>query len=75
MKKLEEFKPGDKVCYQPEYWKEQGRFENGIVKEFLNKYNEIRVVYHCGEDWENYQNYTGALTPIKDLKRGWKSVN
>ena len=72
MKQLKEFAPGNKVCYQPQHWKEHGRFENGIVKEFINKYNEIRVVYHCGGDWENYKEYTGALTPIKDLKQGWQ---
>jgi len=72
MRRLKEFAPGDKVCYQPDHWKEQGRFENGIVKEFIGEHNEIRVVYHCGGDWDNYKNYTGALTPVKHLKLGWK---
>lgn len=72
MKQLKEFAPGDKVCYQPENWKQHGRFENGVVKEFINEYNEIRVVYHCGGDWDNYKEYTGALIPVKHLTRGWK---
>lgn len=72
MIQIKEFAPGDKVCYQPEHWKEQGKFENGIVKEFINDHNEVRVVYNCGDDWNNYHRYTGALTHIRDLKRGWK---
>ena len=59
---------GDKVHYQPDYY--GNKFENGIVKEIVSE-NYIRVVYNCGGDWDNYMNYTSALTYIKELKIGW----
>lgn len=58
-------KEGDKVHYCPEY----GKKENGIVKELRD--NGAFVVYHCAGQWDNYRNYTGALTDYKDLKTGW----
>lgn len=66
---------GDKVHYQPAHYGED-QFENGIVKEVPGEDNycpegSARVVYNCGQDWENYQNYTSALTNGRDLKRGW----
>jgi hypothetical protein len=64
---LEKLKVGDKVHYQPDYTDKQ---ENGIVKEIRGSY--IFVVYHCDENWEEYQKYTAALTGIKHLKLGWK---
>lgn len=64
---------GDKVCYQPLHYKKDGRYENGMVKEIPNHTNtSIRVVYNCCGDWDNYKNYTSALTDINDLTLGWK---
>ena len=60
---------GDKVHYQPEHY---DIAENGIVKEITTVNSHVRVVYHCGGDWDNYQDYTGALTRVDDLKEGWK---
>lgn len=77
---LEEVCVGDKVYYQPEHYKPD-LYENGIVKEipegasnFKNSilYNRVRVVYHCANDWEHYQDYTSALTNLEDLNKGWK---
>ncbi len=66
-----EFKVGDRVHYQQEFAGDH--WENGIVKEIPEHTPDaIRVVYNCGDDWENYQNYTSALTNLTDLKRGWK---
>lgn len=66
---------GAAVCYQPSYMP-LDKFENGIVKEIPTDSSDcVRVVYHCGEDWENYKNYTGALTNIRDLELGWKYNN
>lgn len=45
--------------------------ENGIVKEVID-HEYIRVVFSCDGDWENYINYTGAMTPVRDLYCGWK---
>lgn len=70
---ISKLKIGDKVCYQPEHYKEDDRFENGMVKEIPDFTNDaIRVVYNCGGDWDNFKNYTSALTDIRDLTLGWK---
>lgn len=64
-------KAGDKVHYQPKYFGDDS--ENGVIKS-INKYVPTLafVVYNCGDDWENYIDYTGASTRITDLKPGWK---
>lgn len=61
---------GDKVCYQPDYYAEN-EWENGIVKEVFTA-KTVRVVYNCAEDWDNFQDYTSALTNVRDLKLGWQ---
>ena len=63
-------RPGDKVHYIPFEGCEDSEYENGIVKSISNADN-LFVVYHCGGDWKNFQNYTAARTSIKDLKVGW----
>ena len=65
-------KVGDKLHYAPKYiLKLNKKYENGIVKELIDD-EYIRVVFHCNEDWDNYQNYTGVVTAIRDLYQGWK---
>ena len=68
-------KVGDKVHYQPLHYltAEPEKWENGIVKE-IPEHTTVyaRVVYNCAGDWENYQNYTSALTSADDLYLGWK---
>jgi hypothetical protein len=64
---------GAKVHYQPEHYKANGKFENGIVKEVPeHTTTAVRVVYNCGGDWKNYKNFTSALTNVNDLYYGWK---
>lgn len=68
-----EIKVGDKVCYIPQHYRESGRWENGIVKEIPGHTNrEIRVVFNCAGEWDNFMDYTSQLTPIRDLYKGWK---
>lgn len=63
---------GQKVYYQPKHYNSD-EWENGIIKEIPTHTNEaVRVVYNCNNDWDNYQNYTSALTKLEDLKLGWK---
>ncbi len=77
--KISVLKVGDKVCYQPAHYG-PGEFENGIIKSIPDfaldaddkYYGHVRVVYNCGGNWDNYANYTGALTNLRDLKLGWK---
>jgi hypothetical protein len=65
---ISKIKIGEKVRYQPDYYRND--YENGI-KEIPNRTNKaVRVVYNCAGDWNNYMNYTSALTNIKDLKLG-----
>lgn len=42
---------------------------NGIIKGV--NVGHVWVVYHCADDWENYRDYTGALTPLRRLYNGW----
>jgi hypothetical protein len=68
-------KIGDKVYYQPLYYKSDNKFENGIIKEIPeHSTTEVRVVYNCGGDWKNFKDYTSALTDVNDLYYGWKHV-
>jgi hypothetical protein len=70
---IAKLKVGQKVHYQPEHYKETGEYENGIVKEIPeHQLTSVRVVYNCNCDWENYMNYTSALTNARDLYTGWK---
>lgn len=79
-------KVGDKVYYQPEHYKNilvldntteetvTEKWENGLVKEIPDwSTDSVRVVYNCCGDWNNYKDYTSALTNISDLYLGWKS--
>jgi len=70
---ISKLKIGDKVCYQPEHYKKNGEYENGMIKEIPEHTTKsVRVVYNCGGDWENFKNYTSALTNLRDLLSGWK---
>ena len=60
---------GDKVHYKAH---ENAKEENGIVKAIsYHNDKEVWVVYHCNDDWDNFANYTSALTPIDKLNLGW----
>lgn len=61
---ITEISPGMKVHYATAFKK-----ENGIVKSI--RQNQVFVVYHCDDDWDNYQDYTAANTPVEDLYPGW----
>ena len=66
------FKPGDKVTYRPEhYLTDPDKWEHGIVKSVCPDGQAFFVVYHWGEDWRKYRNYTGARTNERDLVEGW----
>ncbi len=63
-------KVGDKVAYVAEHISD--RIEIGIVKEIPeHTTTAVRVVYNCRGNWSKWQNYTSALTNLKDLKIGW----
>lgn len=68
---IAKLKVGDKVYYQPDHYSEN-EWENGMVKEIPDFPDHVRVVYNCAGEWNNFKNYTSALTHIRDLKLGWK---
>jgi len=61
------FKINDKVHYTSPH----GSIKNGIIKSLNISETFAWVVYNCSDDWDNYQNYTGVSTNIKDLNLGW----
>lgn len=63
MKKSDLYK-GKKVHYRTEI-----RNENGIVKSVTSK--GAFVVYHWADEPENFENFTGQLTPFNRLFSGW----
>ena len=70
---IAKLKIGDKVHYQPDHYKEDDKWENGMVKEIPDHTNDsIRVVYNCAGDWNNFKDYTSAMTNLRDLNLGWR---
>lgn len=61
------FNPGDKVTYTCPFGNEEG-----IIKSISNEDKKAFVVYKCGNDWDNYMNYTGNITEVLNLRMGWK---
>lgn len=59
------FEKGQKVTYKTEF-----ENEKGIVKSMSGP-DHAFVVYHCNNDWDNYEDYTGARTKLIDLEEGW----
>ena len=72
MKDIAQLRIGQKVHYQPEHYGPD-RWENGMIKEIRENNSEaVFVVYNCAGDWDNYRNYTSALTNLSDLNLGWR---
>ncbi len=65
---MSKFVKGQKVHYCARHGDKK---ENGIVKSVTGNGQGIFVVYHCAEEWDNYENYTAALTPASEVKAGW----
>ncbi len=69
---IETLSVGMKVHYQPDHF-EDDEWEDGIVKEIRDTNRTgVWVVYNCSGYWDNYRDYTGALTNLRDLKIGWR---
>ena len=60
-------KIGDKVAYI----KLDGSWENGIIKS-IGSYNTVFVVFNCGDEWDNYKDYTAAGCDKSQLVEGWR---
>lgn len=44
-----------------------GTLQPGKIKGYNNDLKIAWVVYHCNNEWHDYQNYTGASTNYSDL--------
>ena len=73
MVNIEILKKGDSVHYMPEHYKEQDKFENGVVKSIAPN-GGVFVVYNCGGEWHKFEEYTAANTRPEDLFEGWKAI-
>ena len=60
-------KIGDKVTYVTPH-----KQEHGMIKGRCEDLEFVFVVYNCGGEWDDFMDYTGASTKIKDLIKGWK---
>lgn len=58
----EKIEIGKYIRYKPSTDKKLGR-----IKSYDGQQKVAWVVYECDEDWDNFMNYTSALTPYKDL--------
>ena len=68
---ISKLRVGDKVFYHPPHLG-SNEWNNGIVKEVPeHPKTSVRVVYNCNGEWEDFMNYTGALTYASDLYIGW----
>ena len=66
-----ELSVGQKVHYQPDHYGKE-KWENGIIKEIRQGTDRgVWVVYNCAGNWDRYEDYTSALTNLRDLKLGW----
>lgn len=69
---ISKIKIGAKVHYIPYSACPPAHYENGMVKEIPEHTNSaVRVVYHCGGDWNNFMVFTSLLTNIDQLNLGW----
>lgn len=46
-------------------YKDNNTYQKGKIKSWNDKY--VFVVFHCGNDWRNFQNYTAVATDPLDL--------
>ena len=69
---MKTFAPGDTVRYVPFADCDSSLWENGIVKSLnLDDPTHVFVVYNCGGNWDNYENYTAESTHISCLEPNW----
>ncbi len=68
---ITENKIGTKVHYVPFEGCEESKIQNGVIKAHSEMLGSVFVVYNCAGDWENFKDYTGALTKTSQLRDGW----
>ena len=68
---MKNFKVGDLVKYSPYEGCTEEEKLKGKVKSLKEDPNEVFVVFHCNNDWDNYEHYTGQSTKVNYLELGW----
>lgn len=69
MIKIDELNDSDNgryVLYRP--FKGAEQYERGRIKGWSLSIGIIFVVYACGDNWDNFLNYTAAGTKAEDLE-------
>lgn len=61
---------GQSVSYFPEF----GEKEIGVIKSLDAMEGHVYVVFHCGGEWHNFEDYTAQSTPLDKLEEGWAHV-
>ena len=62
---------GQRVRYQPAHYADH-EAENGIIKDIrAGLADRVWVVYKCDGNWGRYEEYTGELTMLDQLRVGW----
>lgn len=64
-------KKGDRVHYIPYPNCPTTEISNGIVKYIDPRTLSLFVVFHCNNDWDNYENYTAQSCNYIQLGEGW----
>ncbi len=71
--KSKEFEKGNKIHFVPPHKRDEQRYkhnvQNGIVKEVTPE--GVFVVFHVGDSWENFEQYTAQLSDPNSLFHGW----
>jgi hypothetical protein len=69
---ISKLRPGTKVHYVPFEGCDPSQYQNGVVKAHTeHSLDLVFVVYNCAGEWDRYQEYTGQLTNIRQLREGW----
>lgn len=68
---MSKFVKGQKVTYTPNHG-DPSEKEWGVVKSLSWDINYAHVVYNCGGDWDNYEDYSAESTDVSNLTPGWE---
>ena len=68
----EDYEKGEKVTYigNPR----QG-IQHGMVRKIHPEQDRVAVVFNCGGNWENFENYTAARCKASELEKGWATIH
>lgn len=71
MIKITDLAEGMQVTYIPFEGCDPSLYEHGVIKALSPKKGYVFVVFHCNNDWDNYDDYTSQSTSLDNLVEGW----